>query len=155
MASLPTLSSPVARALESSVIASSSNPPFVIFPLERTIRVSQFPTPLPNPLSSYRPTYTSLEDGSLLTSLYKADLYSANSRLFGIGALLTLGAINVWTCVSYIRRGKVKDKTLFYLLLASQILLPVCFFALLSPFFLSNVNCTTYVHYSARPSDAR
>jgi len=132
-----------------SVASSGSSPrvgsgdvPFIIFPLERSIRVSQFPTPLPNPLQAYRPLYTTLPDGSLLTSVYKADLFSANSRLFGVGALLTLGAINVWTCVSYIRRGKVKDKTLFYLLLASQFLLPVCFAALLAPFFLDNVNCT-------------
>lgn len=143
MASQPTLlPSPVARALGAATIASDEDSPAIIFPLERNIRISQFPSPFPSPLISYRPAYTTLEDGSLLTSVYKADLYSANSRLFGIGALLTLGAINVWTCVSFIRRGKVKDKTLFYLLLASQLLLPVCFFALLSPFFLSNVNCT-------------
>lgn len=116
--------------------------PFIIFTLDRNLRVSQFPSPPPDPLQGYRPQYTALADGSLLTPIYKADLFSANSRLFGVGALLTLGAINVWTCVSYIRRGKVKDKTLFYLLLASQFLLPVCFSALLAPFFLDNVDCT-------------
>jgi hypothetical protein len=122
--------------------ARAGNDNLIIFPLERNIRIQQFPTPLPDPLQNYRPSYTILPDGSLLTSVYRADLFSANSRLFGIGALLTLGAINVWTCVSYIRRGKVKDKTLFYLLLASQILLPTCFGALLVPFFLDNVDCT-------------
>ena len=132
-----------------SLASSGSSPrvgggdlPFIIFPLDRNIRISQFPSPPPDPLQAYRPQYTTLPDGSLLTSVYKADLFSANSRLFGVGALLTLGAINVWTCVSYIRRGKVKDKTLFYLLLASQFLLPVCFAALLAPFFLDNVDCT-------------
>lgn len=116
--------------------------PFIIFSLERSIRIQQFPTPIPEPLQNYRPLYTALPDGSLLTPVYGADLYSANSRLFGIGALLTLGAINVWTCVSYIKRGRVKDKTLFYLLFASQVLLPTCFGALLAPFFLDNVDCT-------------
>jgi hypothetical protein len=120
----------------------TSDEPFIVFPLERNIRISTFPDPLPSPLTAYRPSYATLSDGSLLTQLYKADLYSANSRLFGVGALLTLGAVNVWTCVSFIRRGKVKDKTLFYLLLASQLLLPVCFSALLAPFFLDNVNCS-------------
>jgi hypothetical protein len=115
--------------------------PFIIFPLERSIRITQFPTPLPNPLQNYRPLYAALPDGSLLTPVYSADLDSANSRLFGIGALLTLGAINVWTCVSYIKRGRVKDKTLFYLLLASQVLLPTCFGALLAPFFLDDADC--------------
>ncbi|KIM28427.1 hypothetical protein M408DRAFT_329488 [Serendipita vermifera MAFF 305830] len=132
-----------------SVASSGSSPrvgggdlPFIIFPLDRNLRISQFPTPRPEPLQAYRPQYTTLADGSLLTAVYKADLFSANSRLFGVGALLTLGAINVWTCVSYIRRGRVKDKTLFYLLLASQVLLPLCFSALLAPFFLDNVDCT-------------
>ncbi|KAG8844588.1 hypothetical protein FRB91_002521, partial [Serendipita sp. 411] len=139
---MPTLSGVVGRSLGGSAQPAESSSPFIIFPLERNVRVSQFPVPPPNPLESYRPLYTTLEDGSLITSVYKADLFSANSRLFGVGALLTLGAVNVWTCVSYIRRGKVKDKTLFYLLLASQVLLPICFSALLSPFFLSNVDCT-------------
>jgi hypothetical protein len=147
---------PIAAATSSQAAAASSEAssgvvsarvgdgdlPFIIFPLEMSIRIDQFPTPPPNPLQNYRPIYTALPDGSLLTPVYSADLYSANSRLFGIGALLTLGAINVWTCVSYIKRGRVKDKTLFYLLLASQILLPTCFGALLAPFFLDNVNCT-------------
>ncbi|KAG8817272.1 hypothetical protein FRC17_011315 [Serendipita sp. 399] len=118
---MPTLSGVVGRSLSGPAQDVESSSPFIIFSLERNIRVSQFPTPLPTPLDSYRPLYTTLPDGSLLTSVYKADLFSAHSRLFGVGALLTLGAVNVWTCVSYIRRGKVKDKTLFYLLLASQI----------------------------------
>jgi len=130
-------------AAVSSAGVGSDNLPFIVFQLETSLIIQQFPTPLPDPLQNYQPTYTTLPDGSLLTSLYRADLFSANSRLFGIGALLTLGAINVWTSVSYIKRGKVKDKTLFYLLLASQALLPTCFGALLAPFFLGNVDCTT------------
>lgn len=130
------------RSLAIGIDDNDPNAPFILFPLERSIRVSVFPAPVPSPLDSYRPSYSTLPDGSLLTSVYVDDLSSANSRLFGLSSLLMLGAINVWTCVAYIRRGKIKDKTLFYLLLGSQLLIPACFSALLAPFFLLKVNCT-------------
>jgi hypothetical protein len=133
---------PLANSTESSPHVASGNSSFIIFSLNQNIQISQFPYPLPDPLDAYHPYYDVLADGSLLTPIFKADLISSNSRLFGIGVLLTLGAVNVWTCVGYIRRGKVKDKTLFWLLLASQLLFPTCFAALLAPFFLDNVDCT-------------
>jgi len=139
--------SPAASSLStsgSSPRVGSGDSPFIVFTLNQNIQITQFPSPLPDPLDDYRPFYQALADGSLLTPIYKADTFSSNSRLFGVGALLTLGAVNVWTCVGYIRRGKVKDKTLFWLLLASQFLLPICFAALLAPFFLENVDCTMY-----------
>jgi hypothetical protein len=110
--------------------------------LYQEVLISQFPYPLPDPLDAYQPNYDALADGSLLTPIFEGDLFSSNSRLFGVSVLLTLGAVNVWTCVGYIRRAKVKDKTLFWLLLASQLLFPTCFAALLAPFFINNADCT-------------
>jgi hypothetical protein len=108
-----------------------------------------FPSSIPKPPSpSYIPAYTALQDGSLLTPLYTKDLAASNARLFGGSALLTLSIITVWFAIRFLRRAQlssIKDKTLFYLLLASQLMGPVAFASLLAPFFFRSVNCNVYV----------
>lgn len=111
--------------------------------------ILEFPSSTP-PISS---NFTRLPDGSSLTSLYTEDLAISNARLFGGSALLTLFIINVWIAITFLRRAQlsfIKDKTLFYLLLASQVMGPVAFVSLLVPFFSRSANCTTYVRYSSK-----
>lgn len=118
-------------------------------PLSTSIPILIFPSSITASTSpSYIPTYHALPDGSLLTPLYTEDLIESNARLFGGSALLTLFIINVWIAATFLRRAQlssIKDKSLFYLLLASQVMGPVAFASLLVPFFSRSANCTAYV----------
>jgi len=124
---------------------------------------------IPSPLATAAPSiyyipitippmpYTTLSDGSLLTSLYTEDLAISNVRLFGGSALLTLFIINVWIATTFLRRAQlsfIKDKTLFYLFLASQVMGPVAFASLLAPFFSRSADCTVYVKYSSKLTES-
>lgn len=120
------------------IIPFSTSIPILIFP--PTITASTSP--------SYTPAYHALPDGSLLTPLYTKDLVESNARLFGGSALLTIFILNVWIATTFLHRARlssIKDKTLFYLLLASQVMGPIAFASLLVPFFFSSANCTLYV----------
>lgn len=125
------------------ILPLSTNIPILIFP--PSINASTSPR--------YIPTYHALPDGSLLTPLYTENLIESNARLFGGSALLTLFIINVWIAATFLRRAQlssIKDKSLFYLLLASQVMGPVAFASLLVPFFSGSANCTVYVLHSSR-----
>jgi len=135
----PTLMPPLPTTTASAYILSlSTSVPILIFPSSITASTSP----------SYIPTYHALPDGSLLTPLYTEDLVESNTRLFGGSALLTLFIINVWIAITFLHRAQlssIKDKSLFYLLLASQVMGPVAFASLLVPFFSRSANCTVYV----------
>ena len=122
-----------------------------ILPLSTSIAILVFPPSLTASTSpSYMPTYRALPDGSLLTPLYTEDLNKSNARLFGGSALLTLFIINIWIAATFLRRAQlssIKDKSLFYLLLASQVMGPAAFASLLVPFFSRSANCTVYVSH--------
>ena len=121
--------------------------------LSTNIPIQAFPPEITMPASlSYTPAYIALPDGSLLTPLYMGDLTTSNARLFGGSALLTLSIVNVWMAITFLRRAQlssIKDKTLFYLLLASQVMGSVAFASLLVPFFLRSANCFVYVKHSS------
>lgn len=125
-----------------------------VLPLSTSIPILNFPPSITAPPSpSYIPTYTVLPDGSLLTPLFTNDLAISNARLFGGSALLTLFIINIWIAITFLRRAQlssIKDKTLFYLLIASQVMGPVAFTSLLVPFISRSANCTVYVEPSSR-----
>ena len=135
----PTFMLPLPTTTASAyILPFSTSIPILIFP--PTITASTGP--------SYTPTYHALPDGSLLTPLYTEDLVESNARLFGGSALLTIFILNVWIATTFLHRARlssIKDKTLFYLLLASQVMGPVAFASLLVPFFFSSANCTQYV----------
>ena len=120
-----------------------------ILPMSTSIPILIFPSSITASTSpSYIPTYHALPDGSLLTPLYTENLIESNARLFGGSALLTLFIINVWIAATFLRRAQlssIKDKSLFYLLLASQVMGPTAFVSLLVPFFSRSANCTVYV----------
>jgi hypothetical protein len=120
-----------------------------ILPLSTSIPIRIFPPSITASTDpSYIPTYHALPDGSLLTPLYTKDLFESNARLLGGSALLTLFIINVLIATTFLHRAQlssIKDKSLFYLLLASQIMGPVAFASLLVPFFTPSANCTMYV----------
>ncbi|KAF7784438.1 hypothetical protein Agabi119p4_603 [Agaricus bisporus var. burnettii] len=93
-------------------------------------------------IHSFRPTYLALDDGSLITPALINDLWNSNLDLLFVAALATLFLRNIVAAVDYLRRGKMKNKTLYYLLLASQALAPASFVPLLVSTFNQNINCT-------------
>ena len=97
------------------------------------------------PIESFQPLYRALADGSLISSPLDEEQQSANLSLLVIGALAAVFLRNIYASADYIHRGKVKKKTLFYLLLASQLLAPVSLTPIIVSFFTEKVNCTAYV----------
>ncbi|RXW24803.1 hypothetical protein EST38_g1068 [Candolleomyces aberdarensis] len=100
------------------------------------------------PIESFRPVYRALSDGSLISPPLDEEQRSANLSLLVIGALAAVFLRNIYASADYIHRGRVKKKTLFYLLLASQLLAPVSLTPIIVSFFTENVNCTVVVHIS-------
>lgn len=96
----------------------------------------------PTPIPSFQPSYRSLDDGSLLAAPFEADLRSSHLSLLIIGSLFTIFLRNVFVSYGYVKRGRVKKKTLFYVLLASQVLAPVSLFPVILSYFVDSVNCT-------------
>ncbi|KDQ06939.1 hypothetical protein BOTBODRAFT_60341 [Botryobasidium botryosum FD-172 SS1] len=115
-------------------------PLFLVVTLATTLTISDYP-PYHNLSRPYFPKYSALPDGSLTTPLLRHDMAKQTSRLLLIGALLMLFTRNTLVSLDYIRRGRVKDKTLFYLLFASQIFGPVCFLSLIVGFVNQDANC--------------
>ncbi|KAF8587262.1 hypothetical protein K439DRAFT_832018 [Ramaria rubella] len=114
----------------------------IVFPLTTTITISSLPTPLPTALVSFIPSYNARSDGSLITFQYMQEVSDANVQIFIVGSLLMLFTRNAIVSIEYLYRSRSKDKTLFYLLLASQLLGPACFISLAVSYLTTKVNCT-------------
>ncbi|KZT06840.1 uncharacterized protein LAESUDRAFT_139295 [Laetiporus sulphureus 93-53] len=133
LSSMPSASS----AIELAYIAAASTPS------ARVVSVSALPEPSANavyinlhadlvvspysrycdaPMASFTPSYVPLNDGSLVTETYIAGLKVHKAWMLVAGALCAYFLRNTLTALSFLRRSRVKDKTLFYLLLASQFL---------------------------------
>ncbi|KAL4243540.1 hypothetical protein ABKN59_001109 [Abortiporus biennis] len=94
------------------------------------------------PIQDFKPTYYNLPDGSLVGRPLIDDIREANAWLVLIGAMLLFFFTNTIVAVRYVRKGLVKRKGLFYLLLASQLLGVIGSTATLIPFFNQYVSCT-------------
>ena len=142
----PSTTSLIARALAAT---STTDPcPKITISLTTVLTISAFPFPTPSgaSLENYRPKYKpALADGSIITDYYATDLALANIRLLGVGALLMYFIVSTINAIRYLRRSRAKDKTLFYLLVASQIPGPICFLALGISWFNENASCTVSV----------
>lgn len=116
----------------------------VLVELSTTLIIRDYRRFYSTDIHSFRPTYLALDDGSLITPALMNDLWSSNLDLLFVAALATLFLRNIVVAVDYLRRGKMKNKTLYYLLLASQALAPASFVPLLVSTFNQNINCTLY-----------
>ncbi|CCM00912.1 uncharacterized protein FIBRA_02958 [Fibroporia radiculosa] len=94
------------------------------------------------PLQSFQPVYYALNDGSLLTPFYLDHIHIPKLWLFAAGALSVFFLRNTVVALSFIRRSRVKDKTLFYLLLISQLFGLLGSLALVIADFNQSVSCT-------------
>ncbi|KAG8763867.1 hypothetical protein FRC11_010492 [Ceratobasidium sp. 423] len=112
-----------------------------IIPFTTTLTVDTFPTPRPADLDAYLPAYSAKGDGSLITPLYTQSADSEHVRIFITGALLMLFIRNIFASIDYLRRTSSRDRTLFWLLLVSQMWGPVRFIPIAAGFFNKSANC--------------
>ncbi|KAG9128312.1 hypothetical protein FRC07_001247 [Ceratobasidium sp. 392] len=129
----------------SSIVATTMIPPdtstFAVIPFTTTLTINVFPSPRPPDLNAYQPTYAATPDGSLITPLYHQSSVHEHMRIFITGALLMLFIRNILASIDYLRRTKSRDRTLFWLLLFSQMWGPVRFIPITTGFFSTATNC--------------
>lgn len=121
----------------------------VAVPIHTTLIVDVFPNPLPSPIMEYRPSWAVTDDGSMITSVYRVATGNDHTRIVLMGFLLCLFLRNVLVAIDYLRRGRARDKTLFYLLLASQLFGPVAFISIIVGILSPTASCTTYAPFRA------
>lgn len=102
-------------------------------------------------INSFRPTYIAWDDGSLVTPALITDLRGSSVDLLFTAALAMLFLRNIVVAIDYLRRARMKNKTLYYLLLASQALAPASFIPSLVSTFNQDISCTLYSLHFLRP----
>ncbi|KAJ7071224.1 hypothetical protein C8F01DRAFT_1109589 [Mycena amicta] len=87
------------------------------------------------------PFYSSLPDGTLATAPFLDDLRRSYTSLLVTAMIATLFIRNIFVCIDYLRRANIKSRTLFYLLLSSQIL-SLGLAPDIASYFYSSLDCT-------------
>ena len=83
-----------------------------------------------------------LEDGSLISSIYKPNLNVSEGWLVMGGALSVFFIRNTYRAVQYTRTVNVKNKSLFYMLVISQAIGVLVSIVFVFADFWSAFNCT-------------
>ncbi|KAJ8494904.1 hypothetical protein ONZ51_g2008 [Trametes cubensis] len=110
--------------------------------IHTTVTIPDFSQYYTVPIAEFRPSYVALSDGSLVSPVFTPNLKVSESWLVMGGALCMFFFINTYKSVWYCRIVNVKNKSLFYMLVASQFIgLFVSVFFLVADFDLS-VDCT-------------
>ncbi|KAF9456544.1 hypothetical protein BDZ94DRAFT_1275389 [Collybia nuda] len=117
----------------------------VVIHLSTTVVIPDYGLYYSVPIESFRPTYYAYDDGSLIAPPFIQDLVGANISLLVTGFIAMLFVRNIIVTGDYIRRGKVKNKTLFHILFLSQILAPISFVPIIISYFNQLLNCTTVI----------
>ncbi|KAF9452631.1 hypothetical protein P691DRAFT_803749 [Macrolepiota fuliginosa MF-IS2] len=125
------------------------SPNQVIIELSTTVVIKDYQRFYSADINSFSPTYFTTDDGSLITPALTADLWNSNINLLLTAALAVLFLRNIAVAMDYLRRGKMKNKTLFYLLLTSQALAPASAIPSLFSFFNQYINCTVVITLSS------
>lgn len=121
MPSLTTINDVQVLPFPSAFTATASGTPVVIN-LHADITIERYDHFYHTPLSSFRPIYYAVDDGSLLTDAYTERIAVTKVPVFIAGALVVFFLRNARKSLVFLRRTRVKDKTLFYLLAWSQFL---------------------------------
>lgn len=137
-----TIQTPAVATAPPSATCCSATADEVIVHLSTTITIPDYHRYYDSPIESFTPTYETLPDGSLVTQPYLHNLKNTYSSLIFLSVLTAVFFRNILVSGDYIRRGKVKKKSLFYLLFASQLLGPVVLLPFLISYTHDSVNCT-------------
>ncbi|CDO72353.1 hypothetical protein BN946_scf184977.g50 [Trametes cinnabarina] len=110
--------------------------------IHTTVTIPDFSRYYSVPISDFHPSYVALSDGSLVSPVFLPNLRVSQSWLVMGGALCMFFLINTYKSFYYCRIVDVKNKSLFYLLCASQLIgLVVSVFFVIADFD-SSVDCT-------------
>lgn len=88
--------------------------------IHTTVTIRDFNHYYTVPISNFTPSYVALSDGSLVSPVFMPNLIISEFWLVMGGALCMFFFINTYKSFTYCRVVKVKNKSLFYMLLASQ-----------------------------------
>ncbi|ETW87305.1 hypothetical protein HETIRDRAFT_166842 [Heterobasidion irregulare TC 32-1] len=135
------MSSPTSPPISST--SSCCEPNMAIVQLMTTLTISDYSRFYDGPIGEFLPTYSQLADGSLVAPPFLQDLKVAFASLLLMGAYLLLSIRNIIVSFRFIRRMKVKNKDLFYMLFASQVLSLVIWIPLVVAMFDTALDCTT------------
>ncbi|KAI8995519.1 hypothetical protein BD414DRAFT_243872 [Trametes punicea] len=122
---------------------SPSGPPNVVeVVIHTTLTIRDFSRYYTVPISDFQPSYVALSDGSLISPAFLPNLRVSESWLVMGGALCMFFLINTYKSFYYCSVVDVKNKSLFYMLSASQTIgLFVSLFFVIADFDPS-VDCT-------------
>lgn len=146
--SFPTVFSnvhPLQALAADQTLESSSCPNKVVIHLSTAVVLPNYSLFYNDPISLFQPKYQALDDGSLITPPFMEDLAGSNLSLLVTGFIAMVFVRNIIVSGDYLRRGKVKNKTLFYILFLSQLLGPVSIAPILVSYFDQALDCTVYV----------
>ncbi|KAI0068421.1 hypothetical protein BV25DRAFT_1896578 [Artomyces pyxidatus] len=132
-----------------AVQTSCCEPDVVVVKLRTAVTIPNYQEFYTTPIQSFQPTYVALPDGSLLASPAYQELRIAGTDLIIFGAYLLLSVRNICVSLGYIRRMKVKNKDVFYVLLVSQLFGPIPWVSLVISFYEQSVNCTTIIRLTS------
>ncbi|KAJ7706396.1 hypothetical protein B0H17DRAFT_1037023 [Mycena rosella] len=143
LATQPTVVSSDPQSLAPRVTPSPSccEPNEVVIELFTTVLVSDYARFYDTPILAFQPDYLALPDGSLTTTAFVNDLRRSYLSLLVTAMLAAIFLRNIIVSFDYLRRATMKRKTLFYLLLCSQ-LLSMGLAPLLASYFNSQIDCT-------------
>lgn len=110
--------------------------------IHTTVTIPNYARYYNTPISSFQPTYTALSDGSLVSSIYTPHLRISEGWLVMGGALFVLFLRNTYRAVQYTQTVNVKNKTLFYMLVASQMIGIMVSIFLVVAEFSGSFDCT-------------
>lgn len=139
----------IPRAQITTAPSPTSPPNVVVFELSTLITVQHFSDYYgiaPEQFSS--PHYLRLGDGSLIATPLIRDMSGAHVSLFVIGLAFCFFLGNTVTSLGFILGGKIKHKTLLYLLFASQLLASATYISLFVGYMNDRINCTVLVMLS-------
>ncbi|KAJ7786099.1 hypothetical protein B0H16DRAFT_17640 [Mycena metata] len=126
----------------------SPTPTAAAIAISTTVVVPDFNRFYHIPISAFQPVYLALPDGSLTTVPFMDDLARSYLSLLVTAMLASLFLRNIVVSCDYFRRATMKRRTLFILLLCSQ-LLSLGLAPLLASYFSRNLNCTAVLSVSS------
>ena len=127
----------------SSTPCCGDSPNIVVIKLHTTVVIPNYELYYSAPIDAFEPPYHALADGSLVATPFITDVRDANLLLVLLSAAAAFFLINTFSCISFLRRGNIKNKILLYLLLTSQALGIPAMIVLLATYFDQFTNCST------------
>ncbi|KAI0034312.1 hypothetical protein K488DRAFT_20717, partial [Vararia minispora EC-137] len=125
--------------------ASCCTPDVVVVHLQTAVTISNFHGIYRGEnINTFNPDYAVTPDGSLLSDVYVSRLRQSAQSVLMFGAYTIFFLWNSIAAVGFVFRTKAKDKTIFYILLASQISALLPWILLIASVFSQGTSCEVY-----------